>query len=200
MPGRRKDILVCPNGWNPGPVLPRGSGGQVAVFVALLGWRPNIDAAVWLATRVWPLVTRQLPAARLLLVGRDPDDEVWALRSPSVEVTGTVPDVRPYLAGSTVALAPLLSGGGTRLKVLEALDAGRPVVATSVGIDGLTNLVGKGVVVADEPEAFAHAVVTLLGDPDQSAELGALGNRSVAEAYSWDRVLEPWLRRVSRGS
>ena len=196
MPGRPRELLVCPNGWDPTSPLPP-SDTPTAVFVALMAWKPNVDAAVWLGREVWPLVRAEMPEARLVLVGREPAAPVRALAAPDVEVTGTVPDVRPHLASARVALAPLLSGGGTRLKVLEALDAGRPLVSTSVGIDGLTDLVGRGVVVADEPQDFAKRVLELLRDPAAAAEAGLEGARAVREQYSWDRVLQPWLDRVT---
>ncbi len=197
MPGRPKEMLVCPNGWDPREPLP-ASGAPVVAFVALMGWKPNVDAAVWFTREVWPLVRSRVPEAQLMLVGREPAAAVRDLASDSVTVTGTVPDVRTYLARCTVALAPLLSGGGTRLKVLEALDAGRPVVATSVGIDGLTDLVGRGVLVADKPQEYADLVSGLLEDPDAAEKLGVLGHEAVRERYSWDRVLAPWLDRVTR--
>lgn len=197
MPGRPREILLCPNGWDPTEPLPPAAE-PVAVFVALLGWRPNIDAAVWLARQVWPAVRAEMPEARLKLVGREPAPEVRALAGPDIEVTGTVPDVRPYLAQARVAVAPLLSGGGTRLKVLEALDAGRPLVSTSAGIDGLTDLVGHGVLVADDPAEFAKRLVEMLRDPARAAELGVQGSRAVRERYAWDQVLRPWFDRVTR--
>ncbi|MFP5345797.1 MAG: glycosyltransferase family 4 protein [Actinomycetes bacterium] len=198
MPGKPRRMLVCPNGWDPeGPLAP--SPEPVAVFVALMGWKPNVDAAVWLAQHVWPHVRAQMPEARLVLVGREPAPEVRALAAPDVEVTGTVPDVRPYLARARVALAPLLSGGGTRLKVLEALDAGRPLVSTSVGIDGLTDLVGHGALVADDPQRFAERIVELLQDPGRAKELGVQGSAAVGERYAWDKVLQPWLDVVTQG-
>ena len=195
MPGMPRELLVCPNGWDPTTALPPASA-PTAVFVALLSWQPNVDAAVWLGREVWPLVRADMPEARLVLVGREPAAAVRDLAASDIEVTGTVPDVRPYLASARVALAPLRSGGGTRLKVLEALDAGRPLVSTSVGIDGLTDLVGQGVVVADEPAEFAKQVTELLRDPARAEAEGAAGARAVRECYSWDHVLRPWLDRV----
>jgi glycosyltransferase involved in cell wall biosynthesis len=197
--GRPRHLLVCPNGWDPKERI-LGDEGPVAAFVALMGWQPNVDAAVWLAEEVWPAVRAQVPDARLLLVGREPSQRVQNLADSDVEVTGTVPDVRPYLARARVALAPLRSGGGTRLKVLEALDAGRPVVATSVGIDGLEDLVGHGAVVADDPRRFAAAMVRLLRDPQAAAAEGRSGHEAVRDRYSWDRVLAPWLAEVSASS
>jgi glycosyltransferase involved in cell wall biosynthesis len=196
MPGHPREMLVCPNGWDPTEVIAPALT-PTAVFVALLGWRPNSDAALWLVQKVWPLVRAEVPGARLLLVGRDPSPDVVALAADDVIVTGTVPEVRPYLAEARVATAPLLSGGGTRLKVLEALDAGRPLVSTSVGIDGLDDLVGHGAVVADSPQEFARAMITYLNDPQLAQEAGAKGADAVRTRYSWDVTLDGWLQRIS---
>ena len=131
-------------------------------------------------------------------MGRDPTPAVRALASESVEVSGTVSDVRPYLAQSRVAVAPLRSGGGTRLKLLEALGAGRPVVATSIGVDGLEDLVGRGVVVADAAATIAGALVELLKDPRAAADMGRAGHDAVATDHSWDGALAPLLEAVTR--
>lgn len=191
------EVLVCPNGWDPGPSQPVRDG-RAAVFVALMGWPPNAQAARWLLDTVWPKVVAALPDARLLLVGKNPPQDLAERNCPGVDVIGEVPQVEPYLAQATIALAPLRAGGGTRLKILEALDAGRPVVATTVGAEGLEDLVGDGVVVADEPAEFADEMVRLLADPEQAAVLGRRGNSAVAERHSWKRSLEPlvtWLNQ-----
>jgi glycosyltransferase involved in cell wall biosynthesis len=199
LPNTRGEVLVCPNGWNPtGPLPP--AADPVVAFVALLGWRPNADAAVWLVDEVWPLVRARRPDARLLLVGRSPGPRVRRLAAPDVTVTGTVPDTRPYLAQARLTVAPLLSGGGTRLKVLESLDVGRPVVATPIGAEGLVDLVGEGVTVTRTAQAMAEAIVDYLGDPERAARDGIRGSRAVAERYAWDVVLEPLMRRVRAAS
>ncbi|WP_432498847.1 glycosyltransferase family 4 protein [Kineococcus gypseus] len=195
LPGRPRRVVTALNGWETRPVLAPAEE-PVAVFVGTLGWKPNADAAQWLAREVWPSVRAEMPAARASLVGRDPSPATLALAGDGLTVTGTVPDVQPYLARARVALAPLRAGGGTRLKILEALAAGRPVVATSVGADGLEELVGAGVVVADEPADFAKRVVELLANPAQAEELGRAGAAAVAERYGWDRVLQPWVDAV----
>lgn len=192
LPGPHPHVLECPNGWDPGRALPPANE-PVAAFVALLGWGPNVDGAVWLAREVWPLVCRRHSGARLLLVGRDPTLAVQALQGDTVEVTGHVPDVRPYLAAARVGLAPLRAGGGSRLKILEALDAGRPVVATTLGAQGLEDLIGEGVVTADTPEAMANAIAELLCDGERAAELGRRGHQAVQERYAWDKTLAPFL-------
>lgn len=195
LPRTNAEVLLCPNGWEPSPPLPAATE-PVVIFVALLSWRPNVDAAVWLAERVWPLVRRRVPDARLLLVGRSPAPQVQRLARPDITVTGTVADVRPYLAQAQVAVAPLLSGGGTRLKLLEALDAGRPVVATRIGAEGLEDLIGHGVIVADTPEKVSEALCGLLADKARARQLGAAGRRAVAERYAWDATLKPLLQRL----
>jgi hypothetical protein len=184
--------VVAPNGWNSRPEPLPAAAEPVAAFIALMGWPPNDDAARWLARDIWPRVRRELPDARLRLVGRDPSVEVRALHGTSgIEVTGTVDDVDPYLASARVALAPLRAGGGSRLKILEALDAGRPVVATSKGAEGLEDLAGDGLTVHDDPAAFAATVVRLLRDPEEARRLGIAGHAAVAARHSWTTALEP---------
>ncbi|MDQ6696796.1 MAG: glycosyltransferase family 4 protein [Actinomycetota bacterium] len=196
LPGQGGEILVCPNGVNPTARL-APSEAPVVVFVALLGWAPNADAAVWLARDIWPLVRRRVPAATLRLVGRDPGAEVRRLEQPGVHVTGSVADVTPHLHDARVAVAPLRAGGGTRLKILEALAVGRPVVSTTLGAEGLGDLVGDGLVLADGAAGFADALVDLLVDPRRCAELGQLGHDAVHRRYVWDKTLAPLVDRIT---
>jgi glycosyltransferase involved in cell wall biosynthesis len=101
-------------------------------------------------------------------------------------VTGEVPDTWPYVSGAQVVVAPLLAPGGTRHKILEGLLAARPVVATPQAADGLEDLAGDGVVLAETPERFAAAIVDLAGDADRARELGRRGRQAVIDRYSWD--------------
>lgn len=195
LPGTPRRVVVCPNGQDPREALPAADGDGV-VFVAHLGWGPNADAARWLGTAIWPLVVTERPAAVLSLVGHDPTAEVRALAGPGIDVVGSVPDVVPYLEQAVVALAPLRVGGGTRLKILEALLLGRPVVATSLGAEGLEDLVGCGLVIADEADAFARAIVALLEEPSGTAELGRVGHEAVIARYTWDATLAPLVDAV----
>ena len=166
------------------------------VFVAQLGWKPNVDGALWLGRKVWPLVRAARPDARLLLVGRQPAPAVRDLAGPDIDVTGTVPDVQPFLAQARCTLAPLLAGGGSRLKILESLAAGRPVVSTRVGAEGLDDVVAHGIVVADNPRSFADAVVALLDDANRAERLGKEGHDRVVARYTWDKTLAPLLDAV----
>ena len=195
LPGVPRRTVVAPNGWESGEA-PAPSRHKTVAFVALMGWAPNADAAVWLARQVWPRVLAHEPGAELLLVCRQPSPAVQALSAPAIEVTGTVPDVGPYLARARVAVAPLLAGGGSRLKILEALDAARPVVATSKGAEGLEDLIGSGVVVADTAEAFAGALVEFLRDPELADKVGRAGRAAVQERHSWDAALQPMVDRL----
>jgi glycosyltransferase involved in cell wall biosynthesis len=190
-----RSVLVCPNGREPSAVLPDAPDATVA-FVATMGWAPNVDAALWLGREIWPEVLARVPHAQLLLVGKDPAPAVRALAGENVEVTGTVADVTPYLARSRVVVAPLRAGGGTRLKILEALDLGRPVVATAVGCEGMEDLAGRGVVVADTVAALAEAIAALLLDPARASSLGRSGHDAVAAGHTWDAALAPLLEAV----
>jgi polysaccharide biosynthesis protein PslH len=187
--------IVCPNGQDPPTLLPP-SDRSVLAFVATMGWAPNVDAALWLGREIWPEVKRRLPEAELLLVGRDPSPEVRALAGPGVEVTGTVPSVEPFLARARVVVAPLLAGGGTRLKIMEALGAGRPVVATTIGADGLEDLVHRGMIIADDTAAMVNEICQLLSDPPAATLLGKLGHEAITEQHTWDAALAPLFEAV----
>lgn len=156
----------------------------IAVFVATLGWRPNIDAAVWLVSAVWPRVVREVPGARLQLIGRQPSDTVRRLGGGSVEVLADVASVAPFISTAAVATAPLLAAGGTRLKIIEALSFGTPVVATRLGALGLEELESDALVMCDEPLVFADALVRHLRNPQGSDRA-----RSAVTGLMWDLTL-----------
>ncbi|MGH2496067.1 MAG: glycosyltransferase [Ktedonobacteraceae bacterium] len=161
--------------------------GQI-IFTGAMNYYPNIDAVYYFAQHCWPLIQAQIPGTTWKIVGSNPLPEVRRLAElPGVTVTGTVPDVRPYLAASAVAIAPLQIGSGTRLKILEALAMQRAVVSTSIGCEGLSVIPGKHLVVEDRPEAFAQAVVTLLNNPEMRTAYGAAGRTLVESEYSWER-------------
>ncbi|WP_380166006.1 glycosyltransferase [Jannaschia sp. R86511] len=185
-------VVVVPNAWDAPTPLPPAAEPCVC-FVALMSWAPNVDAAVWFAEQVWPRVVARRPDARLLLVGRNPAPAVQALAGATVEVTGTVADLGPWYGRSMLAVAPLLAGGGSRLKIMEALAHARPVVSTTVGVEGLEDLVGRGVVVADDPAGMAEELLRLLSDDDERARLGAAGVDAVGTDHSWAAATRPLL-------
>jgi glycosyltransferase involved in cell wall biosynthesis len=160
------------------------------VFVGSMDWAPNIDGIDWFQREVLPLILGRRPACTVAIVGRIPPPAIQELpaRYPGVRVTGTVSDVRPWLWGSKVSIVPLRIGGGTRLKIFEAMAAGIPVVSTTIGAEGLGARDGDTIRIADSPEDFAAACLALL---DDAAERERLSNRAlqmVTERYSWEAV------------
>jgi polysaccharide biosynthesis protein PslH len=172
--GRDRSFVV-PNVMDAGPFdsfrsLPRPR--PMVVFVANLLSAPNVEAARFLCGRIWPLIRRAVPDAELCLVGCEPPADLLALDGVhGIHVAGAVADVRPYLAQAAVAVAPLLVGGGTRLKVLEAFAAGIPVVATTIGAEGIRARHGRDILIADDPAGFAQGCVDLLRNPELRAQL-----------------------------
>lgn len=170
--------------------------GQI-IFTGTFSYYPNIDAVLFFARRCWPLIRKQIPGATWQIVGSNPPPEVRRLGElPGITVTGTVPDVPPYLAKAEVAIVPLLIGGGTRLKILEALSMQKAVVSTSLGCEGLAVVPGVHLVVADQPEEFAQAVVAFLKNAEMRKAFGAAGRALVEAEYSWDRSGERLLQTL----
>lgn len=164
------------------------AGTENVLFLGSMDWEANVDGAEYFCREIWPAVLGRVPTARFQIVGRNPAPRVRRLASDSVEVTGTVPSVLPYLAGAAVIAVPLRIGGGTRLKMFEGMAAGRATVSTSVGAEGLDVVGGRDLVLADAPGAFADALVTLLMDPARRHALGAAGARLAAQ-YDWSAVV-----------
>jgi len=186
----RNVIKVVPNGVDIDifqNTSPRETSNQI-VFTGAMDYYPNIDAVLFFAEQCWPLIQTQVPGANWQIVGRNPPPEVWKLAQlPGVTVTGSVPDVRPYLAASAVAIAPLRIGSGTRLKILEALAMQKAVVSTGIGCEGLSVESGKHLMIADQPEAFVQAIMELLSNPVLRVALGSAGRALVEADYSWDQ-------------
>jgi sugar transferase (PEP-CTERM/EpsH1 system associated) len=166
-----------------------GSRRDRVVFVASMDYHANIDAAVWFARTVWPRVHQLQPALTFTIVGRDPAAEVRELTSiPGVEVTGTVEDVRPFYRDALAAIVPLRVGGGSRLKILEAMAAGVPVLATTLGAEGLAVQHGENILIANADEALREALVLLAQDSASRARLIEAGRALVKSRYDWSIV------------
>jgi glycosyltransferase involved in cell wall biosynthesis len=165
------------------------------VFLGSMDWLPNQDGVAYFVRHVWPRVMAARPRARFQIVGRNPTPAVLRLaQQPGVEVAGTVPDVRPYLAGASVVVVPLLVGGGTRIKIFEALSMEKAVVSTSLGAEGLPVEPGRHLLLADGPAGFARSVLTLLDDPHQAARLGHAGRELVLQSYGAEKIARQFER------
>ena len=166
------------------------------VFLGSMDWMPNIDGAVWFTAEVLPLLRRRYPDCSVALVGRKPTAVVTALaaKDPRIHVTGTVPDVRPWLHGSKVSVVPLRVGGGTRLKIYEAMAAGVPVVSTAIGAEGLDVTDGETIRLGDSAEAFAEACADLLDNAQARRRMAENARSMVAERYSWEAVTDVFER------
>lgn len=162
------------------------------VFTGAMDWLPNEDGMSWFAAEILPLVRRLVPTATLTIVGRNPSATVRALaeRVDGVTVTGGVPDVRPFLERAAAFVVPLRIGGGTRLKIYEAMAMERPVVSTNIGAEGLPLRDGREVVLADGPERFARAVADLLTDRTRADQIARTAAERVRAEFSWRRVAE----------
>lgn len=162
---------------------------RTLVFTGSMDWRPNQDAVRWFLDRVWPRLPRAA-GFRFFVVGREPP--AWLVEQAraveGVEVTGTVDDVRSWVRRSSVFVVPLRSGGGSRLKILEAMALGRPVVSTTVGAEGLDVTTGKNLILVDEPADFARTLVDLCADGERRAVLSAAGLQLVEEHYRWGPI------------
>ncbi len=166
------------------------------LFTGKMDFRPNIDAVLWFGQQVWPLILARRPHTTLAVVGQRPHARLDALRQlPGLTITGYVDDVRPYLAGAGVYVAPLRVGGGTRLKLLEAMAMSKAIVSTTVGAEGFPVVDGQELLLADEPEEFAAAVLDLLDNPVQRAKLGGRGQAFAQANYGWDALI-PQLEQV----
>lgn len=160
------------------------------VFLGSMDWLPNEDGVSWFADEIFPLLRKKQPAARLRIVGRNPSPRVKELaqKHAGIEVTGTVADVRPYLAQSAGLVVPLRIGGGTRLKIYEAMAMGIPVVSTTVGAEGLPLEPGQHFLRADDPAGIAAACAQVMDDPGAAAAMGNRAAQYVRSHFGWDGV------------
>jgi polysaccharide biosynthesis protein PslH len=186
---------VIPNGvdtefYRREAVTPLTLPPHTLIFTGTMDFRPNVDAMLWFTQAVWPLLKRAVPDVQLYIVGQRPHARLDGLRAdPSITITGAVEDTRPYTSGAAVYVVPLRMGGGTRLKLLEALALQTPIVSTTLGAEGFTVTSGQELLLADEAAAFANAVLELLADRDRAQALGAAGRTFAVQQYDWRRIV-----------
>jgi len=201
-----ENISVVPTGVDTTRFVPgtEPSTAGLVLFLGSMDWEPNIDGVEYFCRSIWPRVLHEVPDARFRVVGRQPGPSTQRLASESIEITGTVPSVLGHLQAASVVVVPLRIGGGTRLKIYEAMAAGKAVVSTSIGAEGLDVTPGVDIILADEPERFAAEIVRLLRERDQreSLERRAL---ALARRFDWanvsrrfERALETVVSGVSR--
>ncbi|MGQ9626893.1 MAG: glycosyltransferase [Anaerolineae bacterium] len=194
------EVAVIPNGvdleyYHPGFLSPISVSNSL-VFTGKMDFRPNVDAMLWFCEEVLPRVRAEVPDVHFYIVGQKPHSHLRHLLSdPAVTITGYVDDVRPYIARASIYVVPLRIGGGTRLKVLEAMAMGKAIVSTRLGCEGFEITDGREALLADSPEDFARRVVELLADPARREELGWAAHRFAEERYDW-RAIVPRFEQV----
>jgi glycosyltransferase involved in cell wall biosynthesis len=192
-------VTVVPTGvdlaqYRPAP-NPLDTSAPLVTFVGAMDWEPNVDGVEYFCAEVWPAIKAEVPQARLRIVGRNPDRRVqkWASNSinndNSIEVTGRVPSVVEHLRQSAVIIVPLRIGGGTRLKIYEAMATGKAVVSTTIGAEGLDVHHGHDIMLADDPRSFAQAVIMLLRDPELRRRYENAAAETAAR-YDWPAIGE----------
>ncbi|MGD0775736.1 MAG: glycosyltransferase [Candidatus Solibacter sp.] len=171
------------------------------VFVGSMDWLPNVDGVLYFVREILPLIRRHRPATTLAIVGRTPPPKILQLAAEDsgIQVTGTVPDIRPYLWNSAVSIVPLRIGGGTRLKIYEAMAAQIPVVSTTIGAEGLSVNPPQDIRIADTPDRFAAHCLELLGDPEIRARLSRSAWQMVNANFSWEHVARCFEKILENG-
>jgi len=185
------DVTVIDNGVDTAYFTPQ-DGPTVPdrlVFTGSMDWLPNIDSVEYFCGDILPRIHARSPDVSLAIVGRNPPARVTALAEPGrVDVTGSVPDVRPFIAEAALYVVPLRIGGGSRLKILEALAMGVPCISTSVGCEGLRVEHGRHIWIADDPAEFADGVIKLLTDQPTRRKLSEAGRQLVVDEYDWQQL------------
>jgi sugar transferase (PEP-CTERM/EpsH1 system associated) len=160
------------------------------VFTGSMDWMPNEDAILYFCEAILPHIAREIPEVRLTVVGRNPTNRLTelAVTNPRLRVTGRVEDVRPYIDRAAAYVVPLRVGGGTRLKIYEAMAMAKPVISTTIGAEGLAVRNGEDLLLADAPQAFAQAVVAVLQEKAFAQKLGRAAREVVCEQFGWPRA------------
>lgn len=186
---------VVPNGvdlayYVPRPAPELAGAKPTLLFFGAIDYYPNTDGVLYYLRQVKPHLDRLAPGTKLEIVGRRPPDEILAAASEDVAIRGPVADLRPHIAAASVVIVPLRIGGGTRLKILEAMAMGKAVVSTSLGAEGLDAVPERDLLIADDAETFAKQVKRVLDDPALAARLGAAARELVSARYGWERSVE----------
>lgn len=184
------NITVIPNGVDTAAFAYRetSSPGTTLLFVGSMDYHANIDAALWFAQSVWPAISRHFPTLEFEIVGRSPGREIWMLASAKIHVTGTVEDVRPFYAKALAVVVPLRVGAGTRLKILEAMALGVPVISTTLGAEGIAVEDGKNILLADTEQQMVDALERIANDCSFRRRLTGAARELVSQRYDWTSI------------
>jgi glycosyltransferase involved in cell wall biosynthesis len=173
-------------------VIPRGDGMNV-LHLGTMFWPPNVEGVLWFARQIWPQVVAEIPQARFSILGKNPPSEIQVLDDETqIDVIGYVSDPRPWLERTGVFIVPLLSGGGMRVKIIDAWRWGLPVVSTTIGAEGIAYQVGENILIADSPEEFIAMIVKVLRDKELSQSLRVNGRLWVETHYDWRSAYPAW--------
>jgi sugar transferase (PEP-CTERM/EpsH1 system associated) len=185
------NVHVVPNGVD-GEFFQPGAEPEdpdALVFVGAMTHHPNVDSVKYFVEEIWPRIRAARPGARLTVIGAHPPQSIRTFGdTPGITVAGQVPDIRPYVQRAAVYVVPLRAGGGTRLKILDAMAMGKAIVSTSVGCEGLEVADGCDIAVADTPEAFAQRTLSLMDDAAARAAMGRAARATVEARYGWERL------------
>ena len=184
-------VPICVDPEQVSPVVHLDSGTPTVLHLGTMFWPPNIHGVLWFAREVLPLVHRQVPDARFVVVGKNPPPEVQALElDPRIEVTGYVADPMPYLEAADAFVVPLHAGGGMRVKIVDAWLWGLPIVSTPIGAEGIKVQDEENLLLAEDAEAFAHATVRVLTDAELNERLRIKARAWVETHYAWQAAYQ----------
>ena len=190
---RFSTIPICVDTESVPPVVPVSARPEV-LHLGTMFWPPNVEGVLWFARQVWPLVRAQIPEAVFTVVGKNPPEQVKALdgRDAGINITGYISDPQTYLERAKAFIVPLFSAGGMRVKIIDGWRWGLPIVSTTIGAEGIQYREGENILIADDPQSFAAAVVQVLQDSTLNQGLRERGRRWVEEKYNWQRVYTDW--------
>ncbi len=189
-------IPICVDTESVVPVQPI-AGSLDVLHLGTMFWMPNIEGVLWFSRQVWPKVVAQIPEATFTIAGKNPPAEIRSLTkngigSSSIRVTGYVPDPTPFLERTGAFIVPLLSGGGMRVKIIDAWRWGLPIISTSLGAEGIRCIPGENILIADDPLAFAQAIIKVLQEHSLAERLRLNGRRWVEENFNWRTEYTRW--------
>lgn len=188
-----EQVFVVPNGVDVENYVIRDAVKKTnnsLIYTGLMGWAPNEDAVCYFADEIYPAIKAKIPDVRFAIVGKNPKERVKSLgeRDASIQVTGFVDDIQQYMCEADIFIVPIRIGSGTRLKILEALSLQMTIVSTSIGCEGIEVTDGDNIIIRDNPQEFADAIIDILQNKADFQHLGKNGRKLVEEKYSWESI------------